>query len=80
MQQNKLNNMKKRFDRFDNDNSFDKKFNSIFMLSKAMIGVSFIITTILIIAAFYLGFQIITNPESVGQFFGKIIHGINSAK
>lgn len=76
-------NMKTRFNKFGGSgefDNFDRKFNSIFNISRGIIGISAAITILILIASIFLGIQVISNPESVGQFFGKIIHGFNSTK
>jgi hypothetical protein len=60
-------------------------FNKNFNRTSRMINITTIITFILsfsiivstIIGMVYLGYNIFTDPEGVGEFFGKIVKGFN---
>lgn len=59
-----------------------RNFETRFSRTRKMISVFLIINLILIVAAFigaiYLGWNLFQNPESIGEFFGKIVKGFNT--
>lgn len=59
---------------------FSKNFNRTRKLAKGIIVFNAVIILAVIVVIAALGVNILTNPESVGQFFGKILHGFNSVK
>jgi len=62
---------------FDN---FDRNFNRTGNFIKGAVIVQFIIVGAIFIAVIIGVIALISNPESVGEFFGKIVNGFNSAK
>ncbi len=59
-----------------------RNFESRFNRTRKMVSILFIFNLILIVAAFigaiYLGWNLFNNPESIGEFFGKIVKGFNN--
>ena len=60
--------------------SFDRSFNR----TSRMINIAFIfqliIIAITISVVVYIAWNMFTNPESVGEFFGRIVKGFNEVK
>ncbi len=60
-----------------------RNFETRFNRTRKMINVFFIFNLVVIIAVFigaiYLGWNLFQNPESIGEFFGKIVKGFNGA-
>ena len=60
--------------------NFDRSFNR----TSRMINIAFIfqliIIAITISVVVYIAWNMFTNPESVGEFFGRIVKGFNEVK
>lgn len=60
--------------------NFDRSFNR----TSRMINIAFvfqlIIISITISVVVYIAWNMFTNPESVGEFFGRIVKGFNEVK
>jgi len=60
-----------------------RNFKTRLSKTRKMINVFFIFNLIVIIALFIgaicLGWSLFHNPESIGDFFGKIVKGFNGA-
>jgi len=60
--------------------SFDRSFNR----TSRMINIAFIFQLIIIVITIsvvvYIVWNMFTNPESVGEFFGRIVKGFNEVK
>lgn len=60
-----------------------KNFETRFNRTRKVINIIFIFNIIAIVAIFigisYLGWNLFHNPESIGEFFGKIVKGFNTA-
>lgn len=59
-----------------------RNFESRFNRTRKMVSILFIFNLILIVATFigaiYLGWNLFNNPESIGEFLGKIVKGFNN--
>jgi hypothetical protein len=60
--------------------SFDKRFNRTRRFIKGAMVVQFIIIGIIVIGVIVGIIALINNPQAIGEFFGKIVNGFNSAK
>ncbi|HMS90795.1 MAG TPA: hypothetical protein PKC87_01115 [Candidatus Absconditabacterales bacterium] len=54
-----------------------KSNRSITIVAKTIIGISLLGSVLLIAGITVLGFKTISNPEIVGEFFGRIVKGFN---
>jgi len=61
-------------------NSFNRDFKRTERFVKGAMVVQFTIMVVVVIAVIVGIVALINNPESVGEFFGKIVNGFNSAK
>ena len=58
---------------------FDKRFNRTRRLAKGVFIFNALIVIAMLTGIVVLGYNIITDPASVGEFFGKIVNGFNNA-
>lgn len=57
---------------FDQERSFNRKFNFVF-------GLIVFVQACVVIGIITVATMLISNPEAVGAFFGKIVSGFKSA-
>jgi hypothetical protein len=61
-----------------------KNFENQFAKQRKLSNVFFVFNRLIIIASIFgivvLGYTVLTNPEIVGEFFGRILKGFESVK
>jgi len=58
--------------------NFDRKFNRTRKVINYIFVFNMVIIIAVLIGAIVLGYNVFTNPEGVGAFFGKIVKGFNN--
>lgn len=61
-------------------NTFETKFNKRRKMFNAFFIFNLVVIAFVAIAGIYIGYHVLSNPESIGEFFGKILKGVNNAK
>ena len=60
-------------------NNFEKRFNRRRKLTRTFFVINITIIVIVFGVMALLGIYAITNPEGIGEFFGKIVNGFKDA-
>lgn len=64
---------------FGKKHSYSVKFDIPFKAIRIMTIIVFTIVFLSFIGIIWVGVSMFTNPEAIGQFFGKIVSGFNTA-
>ena len=62
------------------NSDLEKRFSKRRKLFNTFFVFNLLIIIAIIIGAIILGYNIFTNPESVGEFFGRILKGFSSVQ
>lgn len=58
--------------------NFDRSFNRTQKAFNVIFVFNMVVIVAVLIGAIILGYNVLTNPEAVGAFFGKIVKGFNN--
>ncbi len=58
--------------------NFERSFNKSRKVFNFIFVFNMVIIVLVLIGVIILGYNVLTNPEAVGEFFGKIVKGFNN--